>query len=90
MRAIVSVLGNDRPGIIATVSGALYELGANILDISQTVMQGKVFTMSMLIDLADVQGSFHDVSEKMQRCGEELGMDVRVQREEIFASMYRV
>ena len=54
MTVIVTVLGKDRPGIIATVSGALYEMNANIIDISQTVMREKCFTMIMMADLSEI------------------------------------
>lgn len=90
MKAIVSVLGHDRPGIVATVSTVLYEAGANILDLSQTVMGEQVFAMTMWVDLSPISVSFADLKENLDKAGRDLGMEIRIQREEIFDSMYRV
>ena len=90
MRAIVTVLGKDRTGIIATVSSALYARQVNILDISQTVLQSEFFTMVMLVDLSQMTGDFAGLKQAMQTCAEELGMEIQLQREEIFQSMHRI
>lgn len=90
MRGIVSVLGQDRPGIIAGVSAALYECNVNILDIDQTVMRGELFAMTMLIDMEQMNTSFGELKEKLDAVSGELGMQIRLQREEIFKSMHRV
>ena len=90
MKAIVSVLGHDRPGIVATVSAVLYEAGANILDLSQTVMGNEVFSMTMWVDLQGCTVSFSVLKENLETAGRNLGMEVRIQREEIFNTMYRV
>lgn len=90
MTVIVTVLGKDRPGIIATVSGALYEMNANIIDITQTVLRGDCFTMIMMADLSDMNVSFDEFRKKMDGCAETLGMDIQVQREEIFQAMHRI
>lgn len=90
MKAVVTVLGMDRTGIIAKVSAALYRLNANILDINQTVMRDDIFTMVMLVDLTDMKASFQELADAMNECAKELGMDIRVQREEIFHSMHRI
>lgn len=90
MRAIVSVLGQDRPGIIAHVSTALYKCNANILDISQTVLRDEIFAMTMLIDLSKLNTSFGDLKEKLDCVSGEIGMEIKLQREEIFKSMHRV
>ena len=71
-RAIITVLGSDCPGIVAAVSGALAEREANILDISQTILQG-IFTMTMLVEL-----------------GESVGVQITLQREDVFRYMYRL
>ena len=90
MRAIVNVLGVDCPGIIAKISTALYECNANILDISQTVMGEDMFVMTMLGDLQGINTSFGDLQKKLESVGQELGMQIRLQREEIFKSMHRI
>lgn len=90
MKAIVSVLGHDRPGIVATVSTALYEAGANILDLSQTVMGDQIFAMTMWVDLSAASVSFADLKGSLDKAADELGMEIRIQREEIFDSMYRI
>jgi ACT domain-containing protein len=90
MRGIVSVLGKDRPGIIAKVSAALYECNVNILDIDQTVLRGELFAMTMLTDLERMNTSFGALKERLESVSAELGMQIRLQREEIFNSMHRV
>ena len=89
MRAIITVLSADREGIIAQVSGKLYEHGINILDISQTVLSS-YFTMVMLVDLSKMKISFKEMTELLNRTGEEMGMEIRMQRSEIFDAMHRV
>ena len=89
MRAIVTVIGKDRVGIIAGVCGILSELGANILDISQTVLQ-EYFTMIMLVDTAGCSIRFADLSGLLREKGEAEGLSIRIQREDIFEAMHRV
>lgn len=89
MRAIVTVIGKDRTGIIAAISAGLAKAGANILDISQTVM-AEFFTMIMLVDLAGISVSFNDLKTILEEKGREIGMEVRIQREEIFNAMHRI
>lgn len=89
MKAVITVMGNDRKGIIASVATVLAEAGANIDDISQTIMQG-VFTMVMLVDVRMAEISFTALQDKLQCCAEELGMDIRVQRIEVFTAMHQV
>ncbi|MEA4854238.1 MAG: ACT domain-containing protein [Christensenella sp.] len=90
MKAIVSVLGHDRPGIIAKISHQLYQANANILDITQTVLSGEVFAMTTLIDLSAATISFDQLKSKLAEAGKEIGVEVRLMREEIFQSMHRV
>lgn len=90
MRAIVTVVGMDRPGIIARISGVLFAANINILDISQTVLRDEVFVMTMLVDLSGGTASFDQVKSQLDECAKELQMDIRFQREEIFNSMHRV
>ncbi len=89
MKAVVSVIGTDRKGIIAKVSTALYELDINVEDISQTIMQD-YFTMIMLVDLKDANRDFKGVSETLTELGKSIGVDIRVQSEQIFTAMHRV
>ena len=89
MRAIVTVVGKDRVGIIADVCTRLAEWQVNILDISQTVMQGN-FTMTMLVDLEKCEMPFQEVSEKLRLRGEEIRLSIRMQREDIFEAMHRL
>ena len=89
MKAIVTVVGEDRKGIIAKVSNVLYENGVNIQDISQTIMQS-MFTMIMLVDLHSSDISVQDLSDKLSTVAEEMGLSIHVQREEIFTSMHRI
>lgn len=89
MRAIITVTGKDRPGIIAGVCVLLSESNINILDISQTVMQD-FFTMTMLIDLSGCEKSFAEVSDSLDSKGKEMGLIIRIQREDIFDRMHRI
>ncbi|SEH38317.1 MULTISPECIES: ACT domain-containing protein [Atopobiaceae] len=88
-RAIISVLGGDRPGIVAAVTGALADHDANILDISQTILQG-TFTMTMLVDLADSDVDFAQIQDQLQEISDKLGVQITMQREEVFNFMYRL
>ncbi len=90
MKTIITVLGKDRPGIIAKVSGVLFEMNANILDITQTVMSGDMFTMTMFVDLKEASVDFPVYKKKIAGCAKELGMEINVQREEIFSAMHRI
>ncbi len=88
-RAIVTVIGKDRVGIIYNVSKYLSEANINIMDISQTIQQD-FFIMMMFVDLAAMTESFNEVSEKLKNLGDEMGLQIKIQREEIFNSMHRV
>ena len=89
-KAVVSVLGTDRKGIIAKVSGILYENDANILDISQTIVEG-YFNMMMIIDVTEPEKPFGVIAEELARIGEEkIGVQIRCQKEEIFDLMHRI
>ncbi|MEG2388489.1 MAG: ACT domain-containing protein [Clostridia bacterium] len=88
-KAVVTVLGFDRKGIIAKVSGVLYERGVNILDISQTVLDG-CFSMVLMADISEPIGSFTDLSDDLNALGEKLGLQIRIQKSEIFESMHQL
>jgi len=88
-RAIVSVLGADRVGIVAAISTALAEQGANIEDIRQTILSG-IFSMTMLVTIDEDAHPFEDVQTRLAEVAEELGMQVTLQREDVFRFMHRV
>ncbi|HOF87303.1 MAG TPA: ACT domain-containing protein [Armatimonadota bacterium] len=89
MKAVITVVGKDRVGIIAGVSTALAEQGVNILDISQTILQ-EYFTMIMLVELDPERRAIGEVAEQLNAVGEALGVQVRVQHDAIFTAMHRV
>ena len=89
MKAIVTVVGKDKKGIIAKVSTALFENSVNIIDISQTIMQD-MFTMIMMVEFDSSSVSVGDIDGSLSAIAEELGLSIHVQREEIFSSMHRI
>jgi ACT domain-containing protein len=88
-RAIVTIIGSDRVGIIAGIANVIAEANVNILDISQSVIR-EFFTMIMMVDLGGATIAFEDLSDRLQRKGAELAVRVEVQREEIFKTMHRI
>lgn len=88
-RAIITVIGKDMRGIIARVSALLADNDVNILDITQTTMQD-MFTMIMLCDITDNKIKFVELVEILDKLGEELGLSIRIQHEDIFNSMHRI
>ena len=89
MKAIVTVVGRDRVGIIAQVCMKLAQFQVNVLDISQTVMQG-YFTMMMAVDVSGCTVPLAELCRAMDAQGQEMGLSIRVQREDIFQAMHRV
>lgn len=89
MKAIVTVVGKDKKGIIAKVSNALFENDVNIADISQTIMQD-MFTMIMMVEFDETTVSVTDIEKKLEATRDEMGLEIHVQREEIFSSMHRI
>ena len=89
MKAIVTVVGKDKKGIIAKVSNALFESEVNIADISQTIMQD-MFTMIMMVEFDETNASVTDIEKKLESVEKELDLKIHVQREEIFSSMHRI
>lgn len=89
MRCVISVLGKDRSGIVAAISGVLAEKGANIADISQTILDD-IFSMTMLVKLDTAIADFNEVQEALAKTGEDLGVQVIIQREEVFQAMYTI
>ena len=89
MKAIVTVAGKDRVGIIAGVCNRLAGYNINVLDISQTVMQG-YFTMMMVVDVSGSNVPLDELSLRMEQEGREENLSIRIQREDIFEAMHRV
>ena len=89
MKCVISVLGKDRSGIVASVATVLAECGANIDDISQTIL-GDIFSMTMLVTLDVQRAGFNEVQERLAAVGEELGVQVTLQREDVFQYMYKI
>jgi len=89
MKAVITVLGKDRVGIIAHVSSVLADNHVNILDISQTILQD-FFTMIMLVEFDNESIRIPVLAEKLNTVGAEIGLQIRVQHEDIFSAMHRV
>lgn len=89
MKAIVTVIGKDRVGIIAAVCTLLSEKNVNVLDISQTILQ-EYFTMIMLVDVSAASVPFAQLKDELERAGWERDLDIRIQREDIFNAMHRI
>lgn len=89
MKSIVTVIGKDKPGIIAKVSTALADRNVNIEDISQTLMQGN-FTMLMLCDLENATLTLKELKASLLELGESIGVSIHVQHEDIFNAMHKI
>ena len=89
MKAVITVLGKDRVGIIAGVSMVLADNQVNVLDISQTILQN-YFTMIMLVEFDNEQIGIPALAQKLNGVGEEMGLQIRVQHEAIFSAMHRI
>ena len=89
MKAVVTVVGKDRVGIIASICVELANYNVNVLDISQTVMQG-YFTMMMVVDVSNANLPLARICQQMDAKGQEMGLSIRIQREDIFEAMHRV
>lgn len=89
MNAIVTVVGQDKVGIIAAVCALLAENNVNILDISQTILQGS-FTMVMAVDVGASKAPIGELRTLLDQLGERMGISIRIQREEIFDAMHRI
>ena len=88
-KTIITVVGKDTVGIIAKVCTYLSENKINVLDISQTIVSG-FFNMMMITDMSGAKKSFADISNEMDKLGEEIGVTIKCQREEIFEKMHRI
>lgn len=88
-KSIITVVGKDTVGIIARVCTYLANNRINIEDISQTIVQG-YFNMMMIVDMDDVAKPFNDIAMELEQIGEEIGVIIKCQREEIFDQMHRI
>ena len=89
MKAVVTVVGKDRVGIIALVCTELARYNVNVLDISQTVMQG-YFTMMMATDVSASTIPMAQLAAELENIGKDMGLSIRIQREDIFEAMHRI
>ena len=89
MKTIVTVVGKDRVGIIANVCTALANYNVNVLDINQTVMQG-YFTMMMVTDVSKSNIPLARLVSELESVGKDMGLSIRIQREDIFEAMHRI
>jgi ACT domain-containing protein len=89
MRAIITVVGKDKVGIIAKISTTLAESNVNILDISQTILQ-EYFTMMMLVDLEGMNKGLEELRKILNDLGKKLELSITLQHEEIFKAMHRI
>ena len=88
-KAVISVLGADKKGIIANVSRILYENDANILDISQTIVSG-LFSMILIADISSNQCSFDQLKSQLDELSLQMNVQIRIQRSEIFEAMHQI
>lgn len=89
MKAIITVLGNDKVGIIAKVCTFLADRDINILDISQTIIQG-YFNMLMIVEMNETDERFAEIADGLENLGNEIGVIIKIQHEDIFNSMHRI
>lgn len=89
MRVVLTIVGKDKVGITAKVSNALAEMNINIININQNIMQG-FFNMVLIADMAEANVHIAEARDKMSALGEEIGVEIRLQSEEIFSAMHRI
>ncbi len=89
MKAFLTVIGKDKVGIVAAISDELFKLNVNIVDITQTIMDD-FFTMVVMVDLEKSSKSFDEIKKALKERGEAIGVEAKIQREEIFNKMHRI
>ena len=89
MRAVVAVIGKDTVGILAKVSGICAEYKANVMDVTQTIMQD-LFAMTMLIEITNLSIDYIDFADKLKSAGTQMNLQVHVMHEDIFNSMHKI
>ena len=90
MRAVITVAGKDRVGIIAEVTQALAHQNVNVLDITQTILPPDLFTMVMLVDASQCKVPFGDLADQLAAMGNQSGLAIQAQREDTFQAMHRI
>lgn len=90
MKAVIAVYGKDTVGILAKVTGICAEVNANVLDVSQTIMQEQLFVMTMIVDIDGCKVGFEDFASQLKNTGAALGLEIHVMHENIFNSMHRI
>ena len=88
-KIIITIVGKDRVGIVAKTCNYLADNNMNILDITQTILQ-EYFNMMMIVDISGSDKSFDDMARELAQVGQEIGVTILCQREEIFTSMHRI
>ena len=89
MRAVVAVIGKDTVGILAKVSTICAECNANVMDVTQTIMQD-LFAMTMLIDITKCKDEDNVLADRLKECGDQMGLQIHVMHEDIFNSMHTI
>lgn len=89
MKAIVSVLGSDKVGILANVAVECSKANANVIEVNQSVLQN-MFAMTMLVDITELNIDLKEFSDRIQKVGEKMGLSTHVMHEDIFNSMHRI
>lgn len=89
MRAVVAVIGKDTVGILAKVSTICAECNANVMDVTQTIMQD-LFAMTMLIDITKCKEEYNVLADRLKECGDQMGLQIHVMHEDIFNSMHTI
>ncbi len=89
MRAVITVIGKDTVGILAKVSGICLEYNANVIEVTQSVLQD-LFAMIMLVDISELNRNYTELSDRMSLLGTELGLHIHTMHEDIFNAMHRI
>ncbi len=89
MKAVITVVGKDMVGILAKVSAKCAEANANVIEVTQSVLQ-EMFAMIMLVDITNLKIPFSGMAEELEKLGNELGLSIHVMHEDIFNSMHRI
>ena len=89
MRAIITVIGPDRVGIIAEICTLLAKFNVNVIDLNQTIMEN-FFTMTVLVNIGEANVTFDTIRDALIAKGEEMGLSIRIQREDIFTAMHQI
>jgi ACT domain-containing protein len=89
MKAVITVIGEDKVGIIAKVTNVLAEDGINILDISQTILDN-YFTMIMITDISKMKVNYKELNDKLTEIGEKIGVSIKMQHQDIFNAMHKI